>query len=845
MACLKGFAKQINYCIYRCFDLLLCKVFCFLLEYNELNFAMKKFYFLFFVLMLFTLNLSLAANNCTLFQKTTLGNPLLDEGVIDFNSGMIDSSISACADYSSNNNAYFDLKGFAVNPNLGLISFYSAYNPITDLFENLGLSMKTRLDYKVSMFPTYNNMNQLLGVDFKGYAYSSGHGWLKLNCQKHPDLDFDEDVCDLFAAQGYLDDCSSGFGACLDLNDYDILTKTFGLKGHAFSENLGFIDMTGARIAFDKLNLNYRPKVVDFGSGMKPISNGGKFYGLALKFYLGGVDKTREFYNGGYDFCLRFKNNRKINDQDLTPIEQAQDCDDHTNLYGSDLNNYTQDAFSYDSVKNVFRLKDERKIASLVPAKSDEFKIDAVKTSIMGVENFYPINLSLGFDMPMDFITLPYHIDSFAGCDFNNKFKVLNFNENVDTPLSICSIFTPSALVSNFMVDYLFESNLQSDELSLDIYKKELDEASLETQDVPQNNWVFNGNNFVSDLYFKLNSTFMIPKEISKNKLLFRGTYSFNENARTYNVSRVISSVVDSDRSNYSPLIKGILNDKFFKKIDDNLDFKNIETNQLNYLQAFVNQYRVKFLDQNCDLDNQCFEQVTPQQKVYYVNNLESLNLSQLNELSGNTLVLDGVGLKIDSNFFGDDKIGIVQVDANVYLKTSVTDLNLMLSTDGYLMSYVNNQNLNYLLEEKLADYESSLDESVYNQVYVKGEIRTKNCFGCSLVNPVILPDGNQATTLLDSYKARIWDLSLLRKSPLEFRVRMLVGRPLYNECDGRTTLNTVDFQSLNYDKLCYQNSINGINLLKSQAFDFSELGAQERALNFEYSDLDLPYFSQ
>ena len=247
---------------------------------------MKKLYFLFFISLFLNFNSVFGADlSCTPIVGITNGDPFLDEGVIDFKSNAFDPEISACLNFENIEGSYFDVKGFALNPNLGFISFYSNFNGETGSYENLGVEMQTELKYKVSLFPEFDQNNRIKTAKFKGYAYSSGHGWLKFGCDKHPDLEFDEDVCDLFENQNqFRDECGNGFGVCIDFDNYDFRTKTFGLKGHAFSENLGFIDLKGARVEFPVMNMNYEPVVMDFGTNMIPISNGGKFYTLALKF---------------------------------------------------------------------------------------------------------------------------------------------------------------------------------------------------------------------------------------------------------------------------------------------------------------------------------------------------------------------------------------------------------------------------------------------------------------------------------------------------------------------------------------------------------------------------------
>ena len=808
---------------------------------------MKKFYFLFYLfLFLNFLFVASAQNTCIPINGITEGNPFLDEGVIDFQSGIFDPVISACVDYDGFEGDYFDIKGFAVNPNLGFLSFYSNFNNQTGSFENLGVQMQTELKYKVSLFPKFDQNNQIKTVDFKGYAYSSGHGWLKFNCEKHPDLEFDEDVCDLFENQNqFRDECGNGFGVCIDFDNYDFRTKTFGLKGHAFSENLGFIDFKGARVEFPMTNMNYEPVVVDFGSNMTPISNGGKFYRLALKFVLDSEDRTKEFAESNIDFCLRFTNNRKLSNEDSTEIVQAENCNDHTKLYGSDLNNYDKDAFVYDADSNIFFLRDDRKIASLVPAKADEFKINAVKTTVLGKETFYPMDLSLEFEMPMDLITLPYHIDRYADCNFNNKLKVLKFNENFNNPFSLCTKFIASENLSEFQVEHIFESNVDDEDLGIDVFELSLDEEGQD-QEISQNNWSFRGNDFVSDIFFRFNSTFVIPKELSDNKLLFKGSYVFEEDGQPLEVSRVISSVLDDSKSNYTPLIKGVLNDNFFKTMNDGVTVKNVQNNSLSYHQAFINKYRNKFRDSTCDLGLLCVDNFKDGQDIVYLNVLpEGLNSRVLENFYGNLLVLDGVDLIIDQNIHDGNFLGVVSSDANVYLKTSVTDLNLMLSSDGYLMSYKNQENLDFLMNQDYADYQDSLDESLFNQLYFKGELRAKNCFGCSLENPIILPNGKMAQNIVDSYKARVWDLALLRRSPLQYKVHKRFERLFYNDCDGIESLVRVVFDDLNTDFLCYQNSINGFNLSKSPRIQDLGLGSKERALLFEYFDFGLPFFSQ
>ena len=808
---------------------------------------MKKLYFLFYLL--FFLNFSVIANaadTCVPISGITVGNPLLDEGVIDFESGVFDPVTSACVEYDTFDRDYFDIKGFAVNPNLGFLSFYSNINNQTGSFENLGVQMQTKLKYKVSLFPEFDQNNQIKNADFKGYAYSSGHGWLKFGCEKHPDLEFDEDVCDLFENQNqFRDECGNGFGVCIDFDNYDFRTKTFGLKGHAFSENLGFIDFKGARVEFPMMNMNYEPVVVDFGSSMTPISNGGKFYSLALKFILDGEDRTKEFAESNIDFCLRFTNGRKLSNEDSTEIVQAENCDDHTKLYGSDLNNYDKDAFVYDADSNIFFLRNDRKIASLVPSKADDFKINAVKTTVLGKETFYPLDLSLEFEMPMDLITLPYHIDSYAQCDFNNKLKVLKFNENFNNPFSLCSKFIASENLGEFEVEHIFESNVDDEDLGIDVFELNLDEEGQD-QELFLNNWSFDGNNFVSNIFFRFNSTFVIPKELADNKLLFKGSYEFEEDGENLEVSRVISSVLDDSKSNYTPLIKGVLNDNFFKTMNDGVTVKNVQNNSLSYHQAFINKYRNKFRDSNCDLELRCVDKFKDGQDIVYLKDIpEGLNSQRLQGYYGDLLVLDGVNLIIDQNIQDDNFVGVVSSNANVYLKTSVTDLNLMLSTDGYLMSYKDQENLDFLLEEEYADYHDSLDESLFNQLYFKGELRAKNCFGCSLSNPIVLPNGKVAQDILDSYKARVWDLALLRRSPLQYNVREMFGELFYNGCDGQEFRIMVVFDDLNTGFLCYQSSINGFNLSKSQRIQDLNLGSKERALLFEYFDFGLPFFSQ
>ena len=846
MACLKRFAKKLFYCVLFAF---LKKIYAlkliFVTIFGVKN-IMKKIYFLIFAAIFFNIPVGYSAvNQCDLILGRTTGNPFLNEGVLDFEAFRIDESISACVNQGGFDDDHFDLKGFALNPNLGYLSFFSEYNPVTQKFENLGVGMKTQLEYGVSLFPEYNNSNQIERALLKGYAYSDGHGWLKFSCQKHPDLEFDEDVCDLFAANDFSDECQVGFGACINFNDYDLRTKTYGVKGHAFSENLGFIDMKGARIKFENTNLNYLPEVVLFNSTMEPLSNGGKFYSLGLKFILNGVDKTKEFNESNAEFCLRFLNNRKLTTDDETQIIQALDCTDHTNLYGSDLNNYNQDAFVYSAKRNAFMLKSDRKIASLVPSTAEEFKIDALKTTLLGKETFYPLNLPLEFKMPMDLVLLPYHIDSFAQCDLNNKLKVLNFTENFNNPFSLCSVFQSSPALSEFEVEHSFETNVENSDLSIDVFELDMDLETQQEVEIERNNWTFSGYNFVSDLFFRFNSTYVVPKELANNKLLFKGSYSFMEDGQSFEVSRVISSMLDDSKSNYTPLIKGVLNDQFFKKMNDGLTIKNVKNDSLNFHTAFVNKYAEKFQDSVCDLNLPCVDRFNNLQDIVYINNLNRpLNSLDIQNFNGDLLVLDGVDFHLSQNILDENFIGIVQNNANTYLKTSVTDLNLMLSTNGYIMSYVDNRNLAYLEAENYADYQDTLDESVYNQLYFKGELRANNCFGCSLENPIVMPNGIQAADLVDSYKARVWDLSLLRRSPLEYKSEVMFGRHFYQNCDGARQGVQIVFDNLNTDFLCYQDELNGVPLLKSTRIQDLELES-ERALLFDYFDFGLPYFSQ
>jgi len=279
--------------------------------------------------------------------------------------------------------------------------------------------------------------------------------------------------------------------------------------------------------------------------------------------------------------------------------------------------------------------------------------------------------------------------------------------------------------------------------------------------------------------------------------------------------------------------------------MNDGLTIKNVKNDSLNFHTAFVNKYAEKFQDSVCDLNLPCVDRFNNLQDIVYINNLNRpLNSLDIQNFNGDLLVLDGVDFHLSQNILDENFIGIVQNNANTYLKTSVTDLNLMLSTNGYIMSYVDNRNLAYLEAENYADYQDTLDESVYNQLYFKGELRANNCFGCSLENPIVMPNGIQAADLVDSYKARVWDLSLLRRSPLEYKSEVMFGIHFYQNCDGARQGVQIVFDNLNTDFLCYQDELNGVPLLKSTRIQDLELES-ERALLFDYFDFGLPYFSQ
>jgi len=823
--------------------------------------TMKKVYWVFILSLLLSMmswNISLAAPACSLITEVTAGNPFLDEGILDFDSELVDPSLKACIDYSDLSREYFDLKGFVYNTNLGVMSFFSEFNPNTQEFENLGLPMNTNVEYKVSLFPEYNQQANLEKIALRGYGYSNGHGYLKFNCQAHPDLIFDET------------DCAIPYGVSVALDDYDVLNQTYALQGYAFSENVGFVNFKGARISFDFQNIQFTPEIVDFGPIGDPVSNGLPFYDLALKFFLNGEDKTEFFYDSGYDFCLNFLNQRKLSLVNPDELSQASGCLDHTNLYGSRLNDYSQEAFTYNRAKNEFRLKANMRIASLVPAEGEEFKIEALKTSVLGLEQTFNVNLPLEFKMPLNFEVLPFHIQNSEACDFEDKMKIVNFRENAKQPFSICVNYFRSNLLSQLGVTADFNSNIRDNDLGLSVFKESLNQETGEVVENDLNNWSFANSGFDTDLFFRLNSQFVIPKEISRSFLDFTASYSFQENNLEMFVSRQALALNDNDRSDYSAKVLGIVGARAFNKIDDALTIKSESSDFLNLHRSFVNKLRLRAGRGNvreCTLIEFCSGMLSDFSNVVYLNSSvgDNVNYSDLvRNFAGSLVVLDGLNLLIDVNTPADEDgegededvdgntnvIGVVQSGANTYIKTSVTDLDLMLSTDAYVLSYVDANNLGFLMNENFGRYQDSLDETIYNQLYYRGVLRSKNCFGCSIEDPIFLPDGTQALTIADAYKARVLDLNFLRLSPLEFKVQAFgdTGFFQYQDCqEGGLIRGIVELSNLVFDHLCFLDTVNGRALLRSPNLveDEDEESHLKRSLIFEFKDFDLPFFSQ
>ena len=774
--------------------------------------------------------------NCNNLTGISFGNPLLDAGVLDFSSPLIADFHKACIDTTLVNNLYYDLKGFAYNQNLGFLSFYSALDDFGK-FSNRGVTMNTEIAYKVSAFPTFLANGEVGSVVLKGYAFSSGHGWLKFNCEEHPFLDYDTNSC-----------ADENYGVKVDLSDYNILSQTYGLMGEAYSENVGVVPMKGVRIKLPFKNISYKPIVSSFKTVSEPYSNGSPVYEFGLKFFDGGVEKTREFYESGFDFCLVFKDERYLDDSNMPIVDENLNCEGHVNNYGLDLNAYSRvQAFNYDSVLNQFTLKDNKRISSLVPSENGEFGLKFVRINAFGQTFLNSLNLDFNFDFPADFYPRLENINSFDACDEDVFADVFNFREGFNYPLTLCANYFRFGSMTDLSVVPFFKSSIVGDFYDGKVFRESIDLDSSEVVEEPVLEVPFGSSGFVSNLFFRLDADYAIPKELANYSLDFDGIYGFQVGSNAFTVKRKLYSLIDSERSDYTPIVAGEIDSKFFKKIKDDTSLSGTDLAGVSNFDSFVTKFRTMNFAENCTIADPCTDPSGGIQNVVYINYGSVFGGSkiynfQLNGFIGKTVILDGIDLIISTDFFDDeDVIGFVVNNANIYIRNSVTDLRMGLATNKFIFPYDSIEGITSLEQQRYADYYKSLGVSHFNELYFKGLLRSNNCFGCSVADVVVLPSGKVAENVSDAFEAKVKDLLFLRRTPLEYKVTEVVeGRFAYLNCETDEFDGFIRFDQLDSEKLCYLENLNGENLSRS---DFRPFVENSRSALFEYESLNLPYF--
>jgi hypothetical protein len=380
---------------------------------------------------------------CKKFFGRTNDNPVIDQGVIDFDNDDPDDLYRTCLGIVAGpaDEIRFDMDGWAWNTNLGWFSMTGFDNGSGQL-QNRGVDYGNAGNEFASEIRIENGVDKFddgLG-EFYGYWWNDTAGWLKLNCEGDTALNAtDSDNC---AADGGAD-----YGVYVV--SFDAATGRAVLGGSAWSDSVGYIDFQGVQVELPALSVDYRPEVkyvpVD-GNGdelsneavVRAASESG--YKIEIRFKDGVVNKTDEFANEDFknSFCLSYRDLRLLDEMTGQLVSSSDrnkalrySCNTSTsvaNLRANEddvnMNNLGWDAaddgvimtgvsdrFTYDASKNAF--VSNNYIRSRIPVLGSRLRLDNIfmRNGISGAikslntSQFDLINsLSFGNPFEMNFV---------------------------------------------------------------------------------------------------------------------------------------------------------------------------------------------------------------------------------------------------------------------------------------------------------------------------------------------------------------------------------------------------------------------------------------------------------
>lgn len=242
------------------------------------------------------------SNECKDFFGQTNDNPVVNQGVIDFDNEEPDGDYRTCLQLLGSpvaGEVHYGIDGWAWNTNLGWVSTMSNGGM------NRGLvSGAVDFSSSVKVSPSFNGEGELFG-----FWWNDAAGWIKLNCAADGVLNsFDVANC---AADGGED-----YGVYIV--SFDVSTGRAVLGGYAWSDSVGYIDFTGVHVNLPGLNPDYEAKVeyVKVNENEEVYANGENGYKIRVSFYDGATNVTGDFADVALEnsFCLVYQDFRKINE---------------------------------------------------------------------------------------------------------------------------------------------------------------------------------------------------------------------------------------------------------------------------------------------------------------------------------------------------------------------------------------------------------------------------------------------------------------------------------------------------------------------------------------------------
>ena len=749
--------------------------------------------------------------------------------------------------------------GWILNYQLGWLSLKASTNPNNPAQKlNSNVVVNSSYEYGVKILREKVNGKEI--AKLRGYFWGDNIGWIKMNCEPNPDLNYDQNQC---GAQQY--------GVEVDFSkpvagkpDY------YSLKGHAWSENFGYINFSGVQVRVPVVNYNFKPRVTILDGDTPNYANSAPTdQGIFVVIEdPNGRNVTDIFRDSGFQFCLMFDDRRTLDGVtrlDSTEFSLADDSctshvDDQLNIFDS------RTAFEYDASKKFSKLRPGSYPRSYLSTQSGDLEL-----AVLNLINPDPNVPDVKFPIRNKFLTFqaPYEValvqaNSFGSAPstveevFEKKAEAVEFSYGNQEDYYLAIKVYRGELLDNSIeheIGFTFsDEDLVDVSMTLTLPDLDGEEGDLVVQNVgvPTN---FGDGRY--DDFYTLESAYdlpsdelLVPMKIQMDKMnpaisnqilatniVINSGYSFAPNSSSASVNTLLESerLRTVEFETFETFTKGFLQDRAFKSVFDDSRTSGVSNYAL--FRSKINQFVANSLLRSCSLtevlSNAC--NVTAENQIIFIakqdvdNQLLDLNTvyNEINSIHDRqfTLITEGFDFYLGEDFVrSDDKrFGLIALQnvnnlgGRMMVETDVNNIiNSFVYLDKNFMS-VDSYDRAVALAESYQENASILSfaqDDSYNQLVFSGQLISNNCSGCSRSigdKPAQFADGRLVLNDDDLVLAQLDDINFVRYSPLVFNVDR-EGDSLFElNCDGERVLPAVPldlrrfFTNFSSDKLCFK----------------------------------------